>query len=35
MIIVNIHDKDESKVDTKSEMGNADDFDDDIDNLGQ
>ena len=31
---VNIHDKDGNKVDIKSEMESADDFDHKIDNLG-
>ena len=32
--IVNIHDKEESKIDVKSEMESAEDFDDEIDNVG-
>ena len=33
--IVNIHDKHENKVDIKSEMESADDFNDEIGNLGR
>ena len=32
--IGNIHDKDGNKVDVKCEIESADDFDDEIDNLG-
>ena len=31
---VNIHDKKENKVDIKSEMESADDYDDEMDNVG-